>query len=376
MKNLKINQNKHNENIHDTNRGNDTHDDLSSATLSTISTMSSSEDYSQFLVEHDRSRKNIRHTTRKQQKQKSNNKIGTGRSNRKGKRVSKATSNKPHDAPMQRKDIYFALDCEMVGVGREGLDSVLARVSVVNWDNEIVFDTFVKVDEPVTDYRTFVSGITPEQIQSDSAIAIRQVQTIVSTILQGKILIGHGLENDLKVMGIYHPLCDRRDTATYTPYMRTQESRTSDDKITVCPRKLKDLVWEKLGKKIQVIGKAHSPVEDAISAMDLYKADRNEWEVEMARQANVENQMSNCNNTRHPFKNITQRSPASFQCNELSVPIPQQFLPNPYGHMEHSQMLPLNRHAYPPQYYASTQPLLFATRYAQEQGHTIARSDT
>jgi len=232
------------------------HDDSSYATLATISTISSSEDDGQeLLVEPRQPSRNIRQS-RKQQKEQTKQRTKNGKKNRKGAFVSKATSTKPHDSPMKRRDIYFALDCEMVGVGPQGLDSALARVSIVNWDYEIVFDTFVKVDEPVSDYRTFVSGITPEQIESDSAISPSQVRTIVSSILQGKILIGHDLENDLKALGIYHPLCDRRDTATYTPFMRRQKDlRSQDNKITLCRRKLKDLVLEKLGRQIQVIGK-------------------------------------------------------------------------------------------------------------------------
>lgn len=202
---------------------------------------------------------------------------------------------------MKRRDIYFALDCEMVGVGPEGLDSALARVSVVNWDNEIVLDTYVKVDEPVTDYRTFVSGIEPEQIESESAMDLNEVRRIVTSTLQGKILIGHGLKNDLKVMGLNHPWCDIRDTATYAPFMREQESRLAEEQKTLCPRKLRDLVWEKLGKQIQVMGKAHSPVEDAIAAMDLYKATRSEWETAMMKQVNQANQVNEERTRRMPI---------------------------------------------------------------------------
>lgn len=186
---------------------------------------------------------------------------------------------KVHDAPMKRRDMYFAVDCEMVGVGPNGTESALARVSIVNFANEIVLDTYVKVDQPVTDYRTFVSGIRPEHIESDSAMPIVRVQILVSKILNGKILIGHGLENDLKVMGIQHPMSDIRDTATYTPFMRKIEKE--NDETIHCPRRLKELVMEKLGKQIQVEGKPHSPVEDAIAAMDLYKSKRNNWEMHL-----------------------------------------------------------------------------------------------
>jgi RNA exonuclease 4 len=54
---------------------------------------------------------------------------------------------------------YLALDCEMVGVGIDGEESSLARVSVVNFYGAIQLDEFVRQRERVVDYRTQFSGI-------------------------------------------------------------------------------------------------------------------------------------------------------------------------------------------------------------------------
>jgi RNA exonuclease 4 len=54
---------------------------------------------------------------------------------------------------------YLAIDCEMVGVGPEGTESSLARVSVVNWYGAVQLDVFVRQRERVVDYRTQWSGI-------------------------------------------------------------------------------------------------------------------------------------------------------------------------------------------------------------------------
>merc|ERR1719223_374576 len=103
-------------------------------------------------------------------------------------------------------------------------------------------------------------------------MSLIQVRIIVAQILNGKMLIGHGLENDMKALDLQHPWCDIRDTAKYAPFMRTI-SKENDQKI-LRPKKLKDLVWENFHKEIQVIGKSHSSIEDAIAAMDLYKVSR------------------------------------------------------------------------------------------------------
>jgi len=51
------------------------------------------------------------------------------------------------------------MDCEMVGIGDDGKESILARVSVVNQYGCCIYDKFVKPTERVTDYRTRVSGV-------------------------------------------------------------------------------------------------------------------------------------------------------------------------------------------------------------------------
>lgn len=59
-----------------------------------------------------------------------------------------------------------AIDCEMVGVGPDGEDSILARASLVNQFGKCIYDKYVKPTERVTDYRTAVSGIRPQDIRN------------------------------------------------------------------------------------------------------------------------------------------------------------------------------------------------------------------
>ena len=193
----------------------------------------------------------------------------------------KAKTKKQHDAPMTKSDLYFALDCEMVGTGPEGFDSAVARVTVVNWENEIVLDTYVKVPVPVTDFRAHISGIRQEDIESEQAMSFDEVRSVVGNILRGKILIGHGLECDLCALGLTHPYCDVRDTARYLPFMREATDYESGKPIWQA-RKLRDLAWEKLERQIQIEGIPHSPLEDAIAALDLYKLCRKEWEEQLS----------------------------------------------------------------------------------------------
>lgn len=54
----------------------------------------------------------------------------------------------------------------MVGVGPEGKESALARVSIVNYYGNVILDKFVLPREKVVDYRTHVSGITREILKN------------------------------------------------------------------------------------------------------------------------------------------------------------------------------------------------------------------
>jgi len=177
------------------------------------------------------------------------------------------------------KDQYVALDCEMVGVGQDGKTSALARVTIIDWDGNIFLDEYVKPDTEVTDYRTFVSGITEEHLVNYATLNLLQCRQIVLEILRNKIIIGHALENDLRALGIDHPWYQIRDTAKYDSFMKV---RFNDG--VLWPRKLKDLSRERLGREIQVIGKPHSPFEDALAALDLYKLVQKPWETVIEQQ--------------------------------------------------------------------------------------------
>ena len=61
------------------------------------------------------------------------------------------------------------MDCEMVGVGTGGKDSILARISIVNQYGHCIYDKFVRPTETVVDYRTHVSGVRPADMASGRA---------------------------------------------------------------------------------------------------------------------------------------------------------------------------------------------------------------
>lgn len=159
----------------------------------------------------------------------------------------------------------LALDCEMVGVGPGGEENLAARVSIVNQFGKCVYDKYIKPTQPVTDYRTAVSGVRPEHLQHGEALAV--VQKEVAEMLRGRILVGHSLHNDLKVLFLDHPRKKIRDTQKYKPFQRqVQSGRPS----------LKLLAERVLGVRVQQA--EHCSIQDAQAAMRLYVTVKKEWE--------------------------------------------------------------------------------------------------
>ena len=175
--------------------------------------------------------------------------------------------------PRHKPGKYLALDCEMVGTGPPpAAENVLARVSIVNFHGEQVYDTYVQPlpGVEVTDYRTFVSGIQPHHLSTDVARPFADVQKEVGALLEGKVLVGHALKNDLAVLLLSHPQRDIRDTARHANFRKISMGRAPA---------LRKLAKERLGLEIQ--GGEHSSVEDARATMLLFKLEKDVFEKEV-----------------------------------------------------------------------------------------------
>ena len=221
--------------------------------------------------------------------------------------------------------LFVGMDCEMVGVGKNGEESMLARCSLVTLDDtfdlhdkeftikktslkkikgiEVLYDVYVRPTKPITDYRTKWSGITKDRLNQNDVITLQECRQKVLEILTSSltttsnptnndqivVLVGHALKNDLNVLNIQHPYNLIRDTAYYKPFMKKGQRRyyysssAGQRKSTkYYPRKLSDLSKEYLGINIQNNGDetqlGHDSIEDAASSLLLYKKSSLEWE--------------------------------------------------------------------------------------------------
>lgn len=161
---------------------------------------------------------------------------------------------------------YLAIDCEFVGVGPEGIQSELARVSIVNYHGHLIFDSFVQPRDKVTDWRTWVSGVKPSDMKN--AISFKEAQETVSKLIENKILVGHAIKHDLESLMLSHPKSLIRDTSRHPAFRKKYAAGKTPS--------LKKLTEKILGMEIQT--GQHSSVEDAKATMLIYKSDKKEFE--------------------------------------------------------------------------------------------------
>lgn len=146
----------------------------------------------------------------------------------------------------------YGIDCEMCFT-RRGLE--LVKVTVVDMDGRVVYDTLVRPDVEIIDYNTRFSGISAHDLENVTKRLIDVQQDLLSFIFAETILIGHGMENDLRALKLLHATVI--DTCVAFPHFLGYPYRSS----------LKTLARTVLRRDIQV--SEHDSVEDSRIVVDL-----------------------------------------------------------------------------------------------------------
>jgi hypothetical protein len=160
-----------------------------------------------------------------------------------------------------------AIDCEMVGVGPSRANA-LVHVAIVDFMGNEIYNKYVIPKDginSITNERFQYSGVSKNLLRDYEsrglALPYEQVKYEVAAILDGKKIVGHGLDNDFAVLEYMPNPFMIWDTTKIPEYLRNNGSA----------QKLKHLA-SKIGNNIQKNnGKGHSPLEDARASMNLYR---------------------------------------------------------------------------------------------------------
>lgn len=160
----------------------------------------------------------------------------------------------------------LALDCERV-LTKNG--ERLARVSIVNYYGNVVFDTLVQPigegeENFIADYREWITGIKPKDLEKAPLFAT--IEPIIKKIVKGKTIVGHSLKDDLESLEVSSDSLNLslRDIAKIELFMKRIDKSSvtasvekpfgldpsSEDSIFILKRKLRDLAEEFLNAAI------------------------------------------------------------------------------------------------------------------------------
>eukprot|EP01133_Synstelium_polycarpum_P016369 gene16369-19477_t len=113
----------------------------------------------------------------------------------------------------------------------------------------------------------------------DKAPPFLEVQKKVATIIKDKIIIGHDIKSDLKVLMLSHSIQLWRDASRYPPFLVSKVG--GDGKSFKKVQELKELAHEHLCATIHNVPR--SSEDDALACLGLYQKHKKAWEFHVRK---------------------------------------------------------------------------------------------
>ncbi|XP_055383588.1 uncharacterized protein LOC129613506 [Condylostylus longicornis] len=150
----------------------------------------------------------------------------------------------------------FGVDCEMC---RTSAGNELTRISIVDENMELVYESLVRPKNVIIDYLTKYSGITAEMMMNVTKQLHQVQEDVIKLLPSDAILVGQSLNSDLHAMKMMHPYVI--DTSVIFNLTGDRKRKS----------KLQVLAKEFLGEVIQKRIEGHDSIEDSKASLKLTK---------------------------------------------------------------------------------------------------------
>lgn len=171
--------------------------------------------------------------------------------------------------PVLTRDIegpFFAIDVECVATGNGTDDRDVARIAVVDEDEKVVFDQYVKPTKPIVSYLTQLTGITKSNLKD--APELEEALLWLKTILPiESVIVGQSIKKDLEWLTLQKPI-DYKDEFDVADLFRLP-MQALNGVVRYRYFSLRHVAKHLLGHNIQEAD--HDPVIDARYAMKIFK---------------------------------------------------------------------------------------------------------
>ena len=182
--------------------------------------------------------------------------------------------NKISMAEIQKRLLF--IDCEFV-VGFKEVNengkwkgiSLLASICILKYDGDIILNTKVSPSKKIRSYVKWITGYTPQDLRNKR----KDVEVIedVQRLVRGKILVGHDLTADIKVLKIdKKELMGIRDLST--SLVLKEKMNTENTRL-----KLENVAQAMLGRSTRDITGCHDVLKDVQAIRDIYQMIETEW---------------------------------------------------------------------------------------------------
>ncbi|KYQ91960.1 RNA exonuclease 4 [Tieghemostelium lacteum] len=158
----------------------------------------------------------------------------------------------------------LSMDCKIVEVS--GHKAALGKICIVNRSFNVIYEKIIKPEDTIIDYRTKFTGLTKE-IVDKQGVDFLVAQKEILKIIKDKILVGHDLSEDFKVLKLAHKKQLLRDLMTFPAHLNNDKSPQSLKAIARLELNFSPDKWD-----------FNDSIRDCILTQLIHNIHKKEWE--------------------------------------------------------------------------------------------------